>query len=248
MADKYHSDTQEKVETIVYNHLQPTTNDLEAATKTITATVEATGLGNADYNASLTLPKPDDPRLVILKVAARLAATIDSMAATHLYCRVYVDAQDADHRLFDKDWTTTGAKLNAAEWTSGTIFNLLSDGAAHTFYFFFWVDAGNAVISLCQLWEAVGQAGVGQDGAPALGLNFEGEVSIGLRVFYIGSGTPECLITGVVSGDQNINFASSSNMLGYTMVWKNNKICFRSTVSTDISFALKILLNLRSQQ
>ena len=111
MADKEHSDTQEKVETIVYPHLIPTTGDLEAATKTITAAVEATGVVNADYSSALTLPKPSDTRLVILKVAARLAVTIDSMTAGHLYCRVYVDAQDADHRLFNEDWTSSGLNL-----------------------------------------------------------------------------------------------------------------------------------------
>lgn len=84
---------------------------------------------------------------------------IDSFdTAIHLYCRVYVDAQDADHRLFDEDWNSTGAKLDAVDTLVGTkepIFNLLKDGSAHTF--FFWVDQANdVVISLVQLWEAVG--------------------------------------------------------------------------------------------
>jgi hypothetical protein len=33
-----------------------------------------------------------------------------------------------------------------------TLFGLLTDGAAHTFYFFFWVDSGTSDVSLVQLW------------------------------------------------------------------------------------------------
>ncbi|MEK7281607.1 MAG: hypothetical protein AAB037_04555, partial [Chloroflexota bacterium] len=116
----------------------------EAATKTITATVEATGVGNADYSAALTVAAPADARLVVKRVAARLAVTIDSMTAGTLFCRVYVDAQAANNRLFDLSWTTPGAKLAAVDTHSGNlaaVFNLLKDGAAHTFYFFFWVNA-----------------------------------------------------------------------------------------------------------
>jgi len=251
MTDKYHSDTKDKVEAIVYQHLTPTTGDLEAATKTITATSEASGLGNADYSHALTLPKPVDVRLEILKIAARLAVTIDSMTAGHLYCRVYVDAQDADHRLFDEDWDSIEAKLDAVEKTSGIIFDALSDGNSHTFYFFFWVDSGNAVISKVQLWEVVGQKGTSPAGSPAFRLDYEGEVSIAIRVYVVGSGTPYCYITGDIPGDQNIHFAKvsgNSAVLGHTMVWKNNKICFRSTAASDISFAYQIILNLRSLQ
>ena len=107
---------QEKIETIVYSPSVKDSGDLESATKTITATAEASGSANADYNAVLTLPDPDDARLVVKRIAARLAVTIDSFdTATILYCRVYVDAQDADHLLFDESWNSTGAKLAAED-------------------------------------------------------------------------------------------------------------------------------------
>lgn len=158
MADKYHSDTQEKIESIVYTPGLQDSGDLEPGTRTVTAAAAASGLANADYSKALSLAKPGDARLVLKRIATRLAVTIDSMTAGHLYCRAYVDAQDADHRLFDEDWTTTEAKLDIVETHSGnkaTIFDLLKDGAAHIFYFFFWVDSGNAVLSLVQLWERV---------------------------------------------------------------------------------------------
>lgn len=105
MADKYHSDTQEKIETITYTPAVPGSGDLEAGTTTVTATSEASGVGNADYSAALTLPAPSDARMVAQRIATRLVVTIDSFdAATHLYCRVYMDVQDADHRLFGEDW------------------------------------------------------------------------------------------------------------------------------------------------
>ena len=150
MTDKYHSDTQEKVETILYSPGLQNSGDLEAATKTITALAEATGLANADYSKALTLPKPADTRLELERIGSRLSVTIDSFSvATILYCRVYVDAQDAAHRLFDLSWTTTGNQLAGTSTTSGTLYPLLSDGQSHTFYFFFWVNqANNAVIKI----------------------------------------------------------------------------------------------------
>ena len=49
MADKFNSDTQEKIEFLKYYPSYPSTGDLEAGTKAITATSESSGVGNADY-------------------------------------------------------------------------------------------------------------------------------------------------------------------------------------------------------
>lgn len=148
-----------KTHLITYSPDCQDTGDLEAGTKTITATSEASGVGNADYNAALTLIASPDARLEVLRRAFRLLVTIDSFdTATILYCAVYVDVQDAAHRVFNVNWNSTGAKINAdVDLTSGTIFDLIGDGLAHTFYFFFWVNqANNAVISVVQFQEGVG--------------------------------------------------------------------------------------------
>ncbi len=161
--------TAEMVDTIDYGPGLEDTGDLEGGTRTITATVEAAGVGNADYSHSMALAKPVDPRLVVKRIAARLAVNIDTMTAGHLHCRVYVDQQDADHRLFDSDWDTTGEKLAADTVyadSKAVIFDLLRDGSSHTFYFFLWVDSGNAVISRIQLWEGVGTSSTDSIGAP----------------------------------------------------------------------------------
>jgi hypothetical protein len=168
MATKVHTDRKAKFETLYYAPQLQNSGDLEAATKTINAVAEASGPGNADYAAAMTLPAPDDARLQVLRIGARLSVTIDSLngGCAHCYCRVYVDVQDADHRLFDLDFTSAANQLSAVTAHAANkaiIYTSLKDGSTHTFYFFFWVDAGNAVLSLAQLWEGVG----GNDGAYA---------------------------------------------------------------------------------
>jgi hypothetical protein len=165
MATKVHTDRRPGFESIYYFPDLKNSGDLETATKTVNTVAEASGTGNADYSVVMTLVKPDDARLQVLRIGARLSVTIDSLNAgsSRCYCRVYVDIQDANHLLFDLDFTTAANQLNAVtahEANKATIYNLLKDGTAHTFYFFLWVNSGNAVLSLVQLWEGIG----GNDG------------------------------------------------------------------------------------
>lgn len=253
MADKFHSDIQEKVETILYQPSLQDSGDFEPGTKTITATEEASGLGNADYNASLTLAKPDDARLVVKRITSRLAVTIDSMTAGHLYCRVYVDQQDADHRLFAEDWASIGAKLAAVDTHSGnksTIFNLLKDGSAHTIYFFFLVDSGNAVISTVQLQEGAGSSGTANN-VEAIRLIFKGLIHWTSAVTGAGSGTQvqKLVITG--SGGENTfryYIAPSANSVQSTILVSDPTLAFYSTVATDITCLKRLAIILRSEQ
>lgn len=188
------SESLHRVEYISYSPSLQNTGDLEAATKTITRTTEASGTGSADYSAALTIGTPSDARLAIVNVASRLSFTIDSFTgATILYCRVYVDSQDANHLLFDTSHNAASNKLAANDTNASTkavIFALLKNGSAHTFYFFFWVNqATNAVISVVQLWEAVGSVADGGAGLPVIGLTYTGWVKwLGLTNI-LGSGT-----------------------------------------------------------
>jgi hypothetical protein len=75
MTDKLHTDTQEVIEAISYQPGLQDSGDLEAGTKTITATAEATGVNAADYHAVMSLAKPDDLRLTVIRIAARLAVS-----------------------------------------------------------------------------------------------------------------------------------------------------------------------------
>jgi hypothetical protein len=155
MADKYHSDTHEKVEAITFTPYVQDTGDLEVATKTITATSKP---GTADYDKTLTLAKPSDIRLIVKAIAARLQTTRDSGTSNNLYCTVTVDSADGSSNLLFDAVDVQAAANQAVELTAGAVFDLLSDGAAHTFYFFFWVDSGDSVISQIQLEEGAGNS------------------------------------------------------------------------------------------
>jgi len=250
----------EKVEFLIYNPGLKNTGDLEAGTNTITPTSEASGTGNADYSCALTLPKPDDVRLVVKRICSRLSVNIAGLGtATHVYCRVYVDAQDADHRLFDEDWTSTGAKLDAVDTHSGsksTIFNLLKDGQSHTFYFFFWADvADQATVDAVQLWEGVGSCSTSWQNPEYLSLTHTGLVMPMVRQLK-GAGT------GSISGQEYMGTtfptpAGTGNLKSFTdtlrpegvrLVYGGWCVSTFGTVATDILYLVGASFVLRSEQ
>lgn len=231
----------EKVELITYNPGYKDTADLEAATKTVTATAEASGVGNADYTKALTFTIPTDARLAIKMMTARLAVTIDSMTATHLYCKVYIDSQDAGHLLFNEDFTSTGAKLDSAEMASGVKFDALVSGVEHTLYFFFWVDAGNAVISLVQAWEGVGTKQTYN--TKALELTYTGTVSQNAYFTKVGTGTP--VLRTDLSGSNTINLGTSSAALNTFNVYGAVALYILGTVAHDLNYIGNVYYVLR---
>lgn len=249
MADKYHSDTQDKIEAIAYSPALQDSGDLEASTKTITATSEPTGVGSANYNRALTLVASPDARLQVLRIAARLAVTIDSMTAGHLYCRVYVDAQDTDHKLFDGDWTSVGSKLDAVDTHSGakaTIFGLLKDGSAHTFYLFFWVDAGNAVISAVELWEGVGTCDTGWSTYP-VEIPFNGLLHFSTSISKVGSGSPGCHLMPM-GLNTSMSISLQADIATGATVVKNPLVRLKGSVATDLNYLTALNVILRSLQ
>lgn len=258
------SDTKERIESIFYKPGLQGSGDLESGTNNITATSEASGTGDADYSKSLTLPKPSDARIKVLQIAARLAVTIDSFGegASELNCRVYVDQQDTDHRLFDltgdNKWTTTGNKLEVILTKSSdkpTIFNLLKDGSSHTFYFFFWVDAGNAVISVVELWEGVGAA-PGNNGTICLEICHTGWLTFSSYLARVGSGNiSQRLYNGAYTdsscyGRMVIDLSSGIAKGADCTALCGNKLSLAiySSVSTDLVYINSILIVLRSEQ
>ena len=203
MANKLHTDRARQLvyETINFTQTVRDTTDLEAATKTITATAKA---GAADYSASLALTAAimPDTRLAVSRIAQRLQITVDSFnSATHLYCQVYVDDPTglvANNQLFSIDITATGQNLSTAFCTAATkptLFNLLKDGASHTFYFFFWVNqATSATISECRLYEAIG-VGSAAWYSDHLVLTFTGEIWVNGSGARIGTGNFSISVT-----------------------------------------------------
>ena len=250
MTDKYHSDTKEKIENITafigYHAGALTSGDLIPTTLTITATAEpAVADLSKEYRLGNIVWTGWDNRLEILRTAARVSLNITSMTATHLYCRVYVDVQDADHRLFDLDIIATGEKL-AAEVTHSasktTIFNLVKDNSLHTYYFFFWVDAGNAVMDNAEFWHGVGNKGTNWSEA-ALRLNFAGFIHYSLLTEAIGTGTPNI---GLGFKNACHNYYSAA---GYDLALIDGAdLEMHITVNTSILYLRNFYVTLRTEK
>ena len=254
MADKQHSDTLEKIESIYYAPTLQDSGDLEAGTHTIVPTSRP-AIGSAQYSKSLTLPKPDDARLEVKRIAARLSVNIAGLGtATTVYCAVRVDVDDADHELFNLSWTSTGAKLAAVDTHSGaksTIFNLLKDGAAHTFYFLFWADAANqATINVVQLWEAVGTCSTTQ--AILLDIDFKGVIDLFITPHILGTGSPSTYLVPPVNEDwaawsQSDGDGVQLRILAH-LTSGEDTVRMKGTVGTDLNYVHKLYMNLRSEQ
>lgn len=75
-----------------------------------------------------------------------------------LWCRVYIDEHDSDHRLFNINLMDGSQNPKVAPFTSAspTIFGLLTDGQAHNYLFFLFTDAATKDISALQLTVGVG--------------------------------------------------------------------------------------------
>ncbi|RJO62672.1 MAG: hypothetical protein C4542_02755 [Dehalococcoidia bacterium] len=183
MADRYHSDTQERVEVLAYTPDIQNSGDLEAATKTVTATAKP---GAADYSASLTIPAPSDARWLVKRAGVRLQITVDSIPAGHFYGSLYVNG--VERKTFDL--TGTGDKPVVQDLTEGQ-FNI---GTANSFGVYLWVDAGQAVVSLCQVWQAVGSTDTGFSFPFCLQLLHKGFAQWMIETNRIGTGTGDLRI------------------------------------------------------
>lgn len=246
---------QEKIETITYNPGLQDTGDLEAGTKTITATSKP---GTADYSKALTIASPGDARGIIRRIAARLSVTRDSGTSSNLYCTVAVDSADGSaNRLFNAV-DVQAAALQVANLTAGTVFDLLTDGSAHTFYFFFWVNAGDSVISAVRLWEGVGNTTTTWH--PVFTFEVAGLVGTIVKGRRAGSGsgthrvyngiTPSGSVRvekGQISGAA-INYGDVSLEGIYTTLVSGLTLVTHTAVDTDIMVIEESLIVIRSEQ
>lgn len=231
----------QKISTISYAPGVRDTTDLEAGNKVITATVEASGVGNADYNSALTLAIPTNTKLAIVQIAARLNIQGAVTGTPSLRCRVYVDAQDADHRLFDSTVGVTTDFLAVANLTSGTIFGLLKDGTAHTFYFFLWdpnyvAATHEYTVSVAELWEGVGNCST--SGGKVLTLTHKGIIGVHAYGGVIGSGSTGHGITAFDTGSPGrpLLAADGYNQIVPCAIVSNPIDWVYSTVATDLAY------------
>jgi hypothetical protein len=220
MTDKYHSDTQEKIEVLSYAPDIQNSGDLEAATKTISATTQP---GAADYSASLTIPAPGDARWQVKRAGIRLQLTVDSISAGHLYGSLYVNGVERK----TLDLTGTGDKIAVVDLTEGQ-FNI---GTANNFEVYLWVDTGDATVSLCQIWQAVGSTDTGYTFPFCLQLMHKGMVQWMIETNRIGSGT----------GDLRIGEGGNARPACYNTTFGAYSVLFPSTIlSKDCGVSMRI--------
>ena len=250
-----HSDTKEKIETLTYSPGLQGTGDLEPATKTITATSKP---ATADYSQNFTLSKPSDARLQIKRIAHRLQVTRDSGTSANLYCTVSVDSADGSANIIFNAVDVQAAALQATGLSSGSVFNLLSDGQVHTFYFFFWVNSGDSVISLVRFWEGLGSNHTTYypiGNCAVLQINHTGFIGIITLPRKIGTGTSYMFLAALVTPntieEQFITLAQSNKVaLSSTQVIAKDGllVCLYGTVTTDLNYFAGITVILRSEQ
>lgn len=144
---------QEVLKAIRYNPGLQDSGDLEPATKTITATSKQ---AVSDYSTNLAVPAPP-AELTVLRLGLRLQVTIDSFGGSPVATRLNYSIEVNGVERGTGHWTSAGAQFAGIDLLSGQ-FNL---GIANAIRIYLWVDQGNAVVSLCQVWLGVGTAATG---------------------------------------------------------------------------------------
>lgn len=220
----------EQIEKLEYHPAVQDSGDLETATRTVSDTAKP---GTPDYTTSLTVPAPGDARLEVLRLALRLAVTIDSFGGDPAATQVSYSVEVNGVERLTGSWNTTGAQAAAVDLTEGQ-FDL---GSANDVRIYLWVDQGNAVVSLCQVWLGVGSSSVSD--ILVLALKHVGLVWIGSRVNRVGTGTPHLCwyqTTGVNLGGNRIVEASGH------AVWAN-QLALVSTCYAALSGAVASDIN-----
>jgi len=154
--------------------------DLEAATKTVTATSKP---GTADYMDTNALSAPSDSRLIVKCVGARLTVDVDSFndGCTVLNYSIDIGSQAA---LVGTIVASGAGQIKVHNATG------LSSHAGHAGQqakIFFWVNAGNAVLSKVQLELAYGVCG--NSAAEAFRITAAGLYFLSAWINRSGSGT-----------------------------------------------------------
>jgi len=236
----------EKIETLTYNSYLQDTGDLEAATKTITATTKP---ATADYTHDLTIPSPSDGRVVVTNIGIRGNIHIDSFggppAATKVYCTIEIGGVEV---------------ISAVELTNAAADNFFGAnltttqfpvGSAQTIGIFLWADQGDAVISVAQIWASVGTYGTSW--MNILEINHAGFIAVGDNSLILGSGSISRSLKvkgGAVGGTVALNITDTSLNLNQTLTICAQGVYWRmkSSVATDLAYIYGITAVLRGEQ
>jgi hypothetical protein len=185
MTNKYHSDTQEKTETIIYNPSIQDSGNLAVETGIIAATSKPAA---ADYSVNLITSNPFDSRLKVRRLCQRLNIHINSFSGEPAAAKVCYSVEVNGIERASGEFTGVGAdNLIAWDLTDGQ-FNL---GTANTIDVFLWVDRGTAEISVVQLWQGVGTCTTGWFSFP-IEVCHKGLAQVSANFTRVGTGIPGC--------------------------------------------------------
>ncbi len=241
MTNKYHSDTQQKTETINYSPSLQASGNLAAVTETITATSKPE---IPDYTANLTTPAPPDSGLKVCRLCQRLNIHIDSFGgeptATKLCYSVEVNGTERAGGEF-----SAGGADNLISWdlTEGQ-FNL---GEANTIDVFLWVDDGSADISVVQVWQGVGTCTTGWSSFP-LEVIHKGLAQVSANFTRLGSGSPGCHFMALGSSasmSESLQCDISSKL---SIVNGSMAIRLKGSVATDLNYINVFNVSLNQSQ
>ena len=229
MADKYHSDTQEKIETIAYSPALQDSGDLEASTRSITATTKP---GSADYSTNLTTPDVPDARVIVRRLCQRLNVHIDSFGGAPAATKLYYSIEVNGFERATGELTGAGAD-NPVSWDlTGEQFNL---GSANTIEVFLWVDQGSTDVSLVQLWQGVGTCTTGWSSFP-LEIAHTGLAQVSANFTRVGSGSTGCHFLALGSS-MSMSESLQADIASRVSITKNNfAIRMKGTVASDLNY------------
>lgn len=229
---------QEEIENIAYSPGLQGSGDLQTATRTITATSKQ---GTPDYTTSLTIPASPDWRLLVKQLCSRIQITIDSMTAAHLYGEVHLNGV----KKMDLDFTTTGDQFQAVDIPSG--FDI---GSANEYKVYLWVDAGNTVISLVEIWQTIGTHVTSYAWDELIHINYLGFLALLRSHGRVGTGNnSQRLAKKGVYADKFYHESNTNGPLNVMNILSGNlAIVMKGTVDTDLNYVSSIYLTLRSLQ
>jgi hypothetical protein len=229
MTNKYHSDTQEEINTIIYIPSLQDSGNLVTDTDVIAA---ASKQETANYSADLITSNSPDSRLKVRRLCQRLNVHIDSFqgepAATKLFYSIEVNGIERASGEF----TAAGAD-NPIAWdlTDGQ-FNL---GTANTIEVFLWVDRGTAQISVVQLWQGVGTCTTGWASFP-LEVIHKGLAQVSANFSRVGIGNPGLHLLPLGSST-SISESLQNDISSKLSITKDIfSLRLKGTIATDLNF------------
>ncbi len=226
--------------TVVYSPGLADSGDLEAGTRSITATARPAA---PDYSASLTLPAPPDPRLLVLRLGLRARVTIaawgGSPSATVLFYALRVNGSD---RLTGS-WSTTGNQTVAEDLLQGT-FTL---GSPNLVELFLWTDRGFVDVNLVQFWLAVGSRQVASTlSGGVLQIQHRGLLSLAGQVDIAGGGSPTLALSHPQSlaVDVALTQGAGTRLRVPSFLCDNHVLVCYGSVNTDVCYLRSLVVTL----